>query len=318
MKFSKNHLTNIGASLESQLCDLKKKQFVERSKLVASHLDELEQLDHAHYRQKEKVYIRLHRVKSEQRKLNISITPPKISKEIMFKNVSKRHIKSRYQSFEKEYLKSVQPKHAERRILPFRQVNKTNAYASTRNRSSAMTNDSVLISSQPSNEKERPKYSSFECAFSFIGDKLDKRWLDNSILPKTSSASSSCLPVVGRSSKLNSPFVSPIISATVSPLNSQINVSSESKKSSSSSLPSLKFDIVDAFIERNKNNVFCKNTNLDAYSPCWSPCTDILISPNSSYSDLSYDSCDLPDSSEDIPLPTDAATLTQPKDLIDK
>ena len=41
MKFSKNHLSNIGASLESQLCDLKKKQFVERSKLIASHRDEL-------------------------------------------------------------------------------------------------------------------------------------------------------------------------------------------------------------------------------------------------------------------------------------
>ena len=313
MKFSKNHLSNIGASLESQLCDLKKKQFVERSKLIASHRDELEQLDHAHYRQKEKIYIRLHTVKSEQRKLNISILEQKISKKIMTKNVSNRQIKSGYESFEKENLKNVQ--HAERRILPFRKVNKTNAYALSRNRSSTVTNDSVLISSQLSNQKQRPKTSSFECAFSFTGDKLDKRWLDHSILPKTSSTSSRCL-VVGRSSKLNSPFVSPIISATVSPLNSQINLSSDSKKSSSS-LPSLKFDIVDAFIERNKNNVFCKNTDLDAYSPCWSPCTDISISPNISCSDLSYDSCDSPDSSKDIPLPTGTATVTQPKDLID-
>ena len=259
MKITQQSVQEIIKNLQIQLEDQTRNHMEKRSQLVDLYEDSLSLLDEHQKRERDALTDKLFRYElllNDKQELTTSLKCSECKTKIANQNACHEE--------------------TPRRVMPFRKARNNNAILSSISKQSRTASKKSLARCL--------KETIAQCSHSSAHSQINGDDENNLFFNKTSTRSNSL--VLSRSSKLNSPYVSPIISPTISPLNTQQACpSSNSKASSSSSVPSLKFDIVDAFIERNKFNEECKNLDLDTSS--WSPYTTISRSPNVSSADIS-------------------------------
>lgn len=260
MKISQHSVQEIIKNLQNQLEDQTRNHMEKRSQLVDLYEDSLSLLDEHQKRERNALTDKLFRYELLLNDKQESTTFHKCS-----------------ECKTKKANRNARHEEAPKRVMPFRKARNNNAILSSINKQSRTASKKSLAKCL--------KETIAQCSHRTAHSQENEHGENNLFLNKTSTRSNSL--VLSRSSKLNSPYVSPIISPTISPFNTQQACPSSYSKasSSSSSLPSLKFDIVDAFVERNKFNDECKNLDLDTSS--WSPYTNISRSPNVSSADIS-------------------------------